>query len=194
MPQSSTGERVKIFKPATLFLCMAVIAGPLVLAGCADDFSLAPEEPGAPGPGDFEANRRERIGSLVGPDGIVLLSSTNRGEEAADGTGLGVNSYLWRASLDTISFMPVNSADPFGGVILTDWYSPPATPGERIKVNVYVLDPALRADAVRVAVFRQVRDESGAWVDAAVNESTANQLEEAILTRARQLRTASLGG
>ncbi len=110
----------------------------------------------------------------------------------ADGSGIGVNSYLWRASLDTISFMPLASADPFGGVIITDWYSPPESQGERFKVNVYILGRDLRADGIRAAVFRQRSDGIGGWTDSEVEEQTVQDLEDAILTRARQLRIAGL--
>ena len=87
--------------------------------------------------------------------------------------------------------MPVNSADPFGGVIITDWHAPPETPGERFKLNVYILGRALRADGVRVAVFRQVQDGNG-WRDAAVAAKTDTRIEDAILTKARQLRRETL--
>jgi hypothetical protein len=103
---------------------------------------------------------------------------------------LGVNSYLWHASLDTLAFMPLSSADPFGGVIITDWYSAPDDTNERMKVTVYILDRRLRADGIKIAVFRQTRS-GAAWVDATVNPDTAVRLEDAILTRARELRLAS---
>ncbi len=93
-----------------------------------------------------------------------------------------------------MSFMPLNSADPFGGVIITDWYSPPEAVGERFRVQIYILDRQLRADGVRVTVFRQLQDESGQWNNAAVSPETASELENAILTRARQLRINSGGG
>ncbi len=105
---------------------------------------------------------------------------------------LGVNSYLWHASLDTLAFMPLASADPFGGVIITDWYSAPDDANERMKVTVYILDRRLRADGLKIAVFRQTRA-GAAWADAAVNPDTATRLEDAILTRARELRLASTG-
>ena len=105
---------------------------------------------------------------------------------------LGVNSFLWHASLDTLAFMPLASADPFGGVIITDWYSAPDDANERMKVTVYILDRRLRADGLKIAVFRQTRAGAG-WSDAAVNPDTATRLEDAILTRARELRLASTG-
>ena len=105
---------------------------------------------------------------------------------------LGVNSYLWHATLDTLSFIPLASADPFGGVIITEWYSAPQVPGERMKVTVYILDRNLRADGLKVAVFRQVKGADG-WADAQVASDTSTKLEDAILTRARELRLASEG-
>lgn len=106
--------------------------------------------------------------------------------------GIGVNGFLWRASLDTISFMPLAEVDPFGGVIVTDWYANPQMASERFKLTVYILDTRLRADALAVSVFRQVRSESGEWIDAETSGQTAYDIENAILTRARQLRISQL--
>jgi len=105
---------------------------------------------------------------------------------------LGVNSYLWHATLDTLAFMPLQSADPYGGVIITEWYSAPQDPNERMKVTIYILDRRLRADGIKIAVFRQTRS-ADSWIDAQVNPETATKLEDAILTRARELRLASEG-
>jgi hypothetical protein len=143
---------------------------------------------------DPDEEKRYRYGSLLGGEGgFTLLGPRRADTNAQDAQGIGVNSFLWRASLDTLAFMPIVSADPFGGVILTDWYSPPETPNERFKVNLYILDRQLRADGVRVSVFRQQRvngAQGGAWSDAGVNTETASRLEDTILTRARQLRIA----
>lgn len=107
-------------------------------------------------------------------------------------TQLGVNDYLWRASLDTLNFIPLQSADPFGGVIITDWYSPPNAPNERFKVNVFILGRELRADGVKTSVFRQKRDDkTGSWVDVQVDQNTPGDLENAILSRARQMRLST---
>jgi hypothetical protein len=103
---------------------------------------------------------------------------------------VGVNQYLWHAALDTLRFMPLQSEDPYGGVIITDWYSAPEAPSERMRVTVYISDRNLRADALKVAVFRQSRS-GGGWVDAPVSADTATKLEDDILTRARELRLAS---
>ena len=106
--------------------------------------------------------------------------------------GIGVNSYLWQASLQTLAFMPLASADPFGGVIITDWYSNPETPNERFKATVYILDTRLRADGLTVTVFKQVKDANGAWVDSTTSNQTQVDLENAILTKARQLRLSNI--
>ena len=128
--------------------------------------------------------------TIFGPGGIDNLFGSKKGEDSSG--GIGVNSFLWRASLDTLAFMPINSADAFGGVILTDWYSFSDSPGERFKLNVYILGRALRADGVRVASFRQTRDAGGAWRDAPVPKETAAKIEDSILTRARQLRQETM--
>jgi hypothetical protein len=124
---------------------------------------------------------------LFGPGGIFGGDSNNQG----GGGGIGVNSYLWRASLDTLSFMPLSSADPFGGVIITDWYAPQDASDDRFKVNIYILDRQLRADGIRATVFRQRRMADGRWADSPVDAQTHTDLENAILTRARQLRIST---
>lgn len=109
----------------------------------------------------------------------------------AQAPNIGVNAFLWRASLETLEFMPLASVDPFGGVILTDWYASPEAPNERFKANVYILDTNLRADALKTSIFKQVRDGNN-WSDAAVDADTARQIENSILTRARQLYIATV--
>jgi hypothetical protein len=127
---------------------------------------------------------------LFGADGLLFFGQPD--EERTTASPIAVNAYLWRASLDTLSFMPLSSADAFGGVIITDWYAPPETPDHRFKANIYILDRRLRSDGVRVALFHQRRDGNGQWVDAQVHDQTATKLEDAILTRARQLRVGAV--
>jgi hypothetical protein len=115
-------------------------------------------------------------------------------QAAGDRPAISVNGYLWRAALDTLSFMPLASADPYGGVIITDWYVNPEKPDERFKATVYILDSRLRADGLNVAIFRQVRDAKGTWTEAQVNAQTEVDVENAILTRARQVRLSSAPG
>ena len=111
---------------------------------------------------------------------------------SAQVTSIGVNSYLWRATLETLSFMPLTQADSAGGVVVTDWYSNPSNPNERMKLSVAILDQDLRADAVRVGASRQVL-QNGVWVDAPVEAATVQKLEDIILTKARDLRRSAVG-
>ena len=164
-----------------------VLAAILSLAACSLISGPPPESPNPRYNPDALA---ERNGSLLGGDGGFNLFGGDKSAPQQQ-SGIGVNSFLWRATLDTLSFMPLASADPFGGVIITDWYSPPATPDERFKVNIFILGRQLRADGVRAAVFRQGRTPDGGWVDQAVDKSTQTDLENAILTRARQLRVST---
>ena len=165
----------------------------LLVGGCEYAKPIYPDKP----PGESRTVRRDlskpyERDTIFGPGGMDLFGS---GEDDRQGgtVGIGVNSFLWRASLDTIAFMPLASADPFGGVIITDWYTPDETPAERFKVNVYILAKALRADGIEVSVFKQQRGaDIPDWTDTPVDEEIATQLEDAILTRARQLRMASL--
>jgi hypothetical protein len=112
----------------------------------------------------------------------------------AQNGAIGVNAFLWRSSLETLNFMPILSADPFGGTLITDWHATAERPNERFKVQVYILDTRLRADGITVQVFRQVQGIGGQWVDSSVDPDTPLQIENAILTRARQLRIATLEG
>jgi hypothetical protein len=124
----------------------------------------------------------------------LFRGNDSQGSRADSGdieAGIGVNAYLWRASLDTLNFMPLQSADPFGGVIITDWYSAPTTPDERFRATVYILDTRLRADALNVSIFRQT-NANGAWSDAAVDPDTEIQIENQILERARELRLSNV--
>lgn len=110
---------------------------------------------------------------------------------ASQVTTIGVNSYLWRASLETVSFAPLLQADSNGGVIVTDWYANPSNPNERVKMTITILDSDLRADALRVAASRQVL-QGQTWVDAPVQAATVQKLEDIILTKARDLRRQAI--
>jgi hypothetical protein len=135
-----------------------------------------------------EQNRGGGQGRLFSEQGLVLGVGKNAGGGGKDeGAALGVNAYLWRGALDTLSFMPLSSADPFGGVIITDWYQPAAANGERFKATAYILGRQLRADAIRVSIFRQVQ-QGGQWVDAPVSAETVGEIENKVLARARELR------
>ncbi|WP_213474860.1 DUF3576 domain-containing protein [Thalassospira tepidiphila] len=167
----------------------------LVLAGCSYGSVDYDQFPGSANTDErvngrtmTRAQEQER-GGLFGSEGLNIFGGED--EQQGGGSGIGVNSFLWRASLDTLSFMPLNSADPFGGVIITDWYTPPESPDERFKLTAYILGTALRSDAIKVSVFRQVSVGPNQWQDAVVEPGTVTSMEDAILTRARQLRIDS---
>lgn len=126
--------------------------------------------------------------STDGSDGATVRKVSTNGKQQA---GIGVNAYLWRASLDTLSFMPLKSADPYGGIINSDWYANPELPDERFKTTVYILDTRLRADGVKVAVQKEILS-NGVWQTATVDGGTGAALENAILSRARELRLSSI--
>lgn len=133
-----------------------------------------------------EGEDKISLPNLFGGGGSKPKSQAYNGQ-----TGIGVNAYLWRASLDTMSFMQLASADPWGGVIITDWYSSAEKPDERFKATIYILDSRLRADALNVSVFKQVQ-QNGQWMDADVAQETQLQVENAILARARELRHSDI--
>jgi hypothetical protein len=195
------------------FRLAILAAGTLLLAGCGSSFFGDPVDYGQT---DTDAQRRTddpyHTSPLYNPqvpasavyinkqeEGnensfsvLTSLFGDDKGKGGGSMSGVAVNSYLWHASLDTMSFMPIASADPFGGTIITDWYSPRGATDERLKVNIFILNRELRADGVRVTVFRQTRDaDGGQWVDAPVDPKTARDLENSILTRARQIRLST---
>jgi hypothetical protein len=128
----------------------------------------------------------EREG-IFGKGGLGVFGDD---KDKKQGVGITVNAYLWRAALDTMSFMPISNADPFGGTIITDWYEDPNAKGERVKANILILSRELRTDALKVSLFRQVATKGG-WKDAPVDPKTVTALENTILTRARQLKVAA---
>lgn len=164
----------------------------VVLSACSGvrvEDDVPREVPGSPGVyTSSQTPQAAEIGSLFGSGSLL-----GGGRNAQSGAGIGVNALLWQATLDTISFMPLVQADPFGGVILTDWFTPDGSPSERLKLNIYILGQELRADAVRVSMFRQRRAGGDSWEDVAVQPSSPVGVENAILTRARNLRRERTG-
>lgn len=166
------------------------IALVLTLAGCSHFSSaekVSSEESKSEYPKAPADVRRARAGSFFGDGGFKLFSGRSGDSSSSISSDIAINSYLWRSALDTVSFMPLASADPFGGVIITDWYEDPAAKGERFKANVLILSKNLRSDAIRVSVFKQAYS-GGSWRDSKVNDKVARELENKILTRARELR------
>ena len=139
------------------------------------------------------------VSALLGVGGCSIFGSGTANSSSSSSAdlgpeetgGIGVNAYLWRAALDTLDFLPLTSADPYGGVIITDWYANPEKADERLKATVYILDTRLRADGVAASVFRETLV-NGQWTTAAVSPETNIALENAILAKARQLRLSGI--
>ena len=176
------------FKYSNVFLTAFIVA---LISGCAGQGAkYSYPEKDKYGKYSRDADDPAERDTIFGKGGIDLFGNKKKTPEGGTG-GIGVNSFLWRATLDTLAFMPLSSADPFGGVIITDWYAPPSTPSERFKINAFILGKALRADGIKISSFRQVKDSTGGWIDAPISKETAIDIENSILARARQLRIAS---
>jgi hypothetical protein len=156
---------------------------PVLLSACGPSRQVRDDEYNDP---RFKGPKESLLGRK--DDTVLDFGKSSKASEAGAGTGIGVNAYLWRGALDTLSFMPLISADAFGGVIITDWYQPPAAAGERFKATAYILGRQLRADGVKVSIFRQVQ-QNGSWIDAPVAPATVSEIENKVLARARELRT-----
>jgi hypothetical protein len=169
-----------------------ILLASLALSACSSDaVKPNPTAPDFQGLGSGSAGDAS-VTRLGGEDSgtIFGIGKTNRDQPRGGGlggAGIGVNAFLWRGALDTIAFMPLASADPFGGVIITDWYTPPGTSGERFKATIYILSRDLRSDGVRVNIYRQVL-QNGQWIDASVADSTVGDIENKVLARARHMR------
>jgi hypothetical protein len=174
-----------ILRALAAFMALAL------LAGCNNGLTASTSD------NDYhQAGGAGAVGSMMGEGGLlgnIFGTNKSKNDQSGGGGALGVNAYLWRGALDTLSFMPLQSADPFGGVIITDWYSPPGSPDERFKATAYILGRELRADGIRVTVFRQVF-QNGHWVDETVSPITVGDIENKVLSRARQLRIETASG
>ena len=173
----------------TLCWRLAPLAMVAVVSACGSGNYAQKEDPMAPGTGP--ARERPNTDSIF-DDTALDLSSLNSSGSTDPKDSLPVNKYLWQASLDTLNFLPLASTDPFTGVIATEWSTTPNSATERFKVTVYMTSYVLEASSLQVAVFREARNEQGLWVPQQVNPETALKLENAILTRARQIRIAAL--
>ena len=171
-------------------IAAAAFVGALALAGCGNG-PVTPVDPTVLNGDQTVGAGPKGTGGLLGADGLAFgINKNPHGNGSGANTGIGVNAYLWRGALDTLSFMPLASADPFGGVIITDWYQPPGDATERYKATAYILGQDLRADGVRVTVFKQVL-QNGQWTDTVISPGTNEQIEDKVLARARQLRVQS---
>jgi hypothetical protein len=179
--------------PFSVWLFPTAVIAALAVAACSsENVKPNPTPPdfqglGSGSAGDASTNR------MGGADSGTIFGigkgpkDKDLGGGVGGGSGIGVNAFLWRGALDTIAFMPLASADPFGGVIITDWYTPPGTSGERFKATIYILSRDLRSDGIRVNIYRQVL-QNGQWMDATVADSTVGDIENKVLARARHMR------
>ncbi len=200
-PKTAPRTIAKIFAGKTFRTC-ARLAAVVAVAGLASacgggDYAAKKKDEPRPGPKrDYNPNDPTVFGGSSGLS-IGTINSTNPGllgGSRDEKSRLPVNKYLWQGALDTLSFLPLSSSDPFTGVIATEWGSTPEAPGERLKVTAYILNPGLTAAALKVAVYREVRGDTGLWAPAPVSAETGRRLEDAILARARQIRIAEREG
>ncbi len=168
------------FLRTAALLCLTL----LTLAGCGGQGA----DPSTLGTLDRNEQIRQRMGSITGGSGLVL--NPGKSQEPGGQSGLPVSAYLWRAALDTLSFLPLAQSDPLGGVIISDWYSAPDAPDTRFKVTAYILTQTLRSDGIKVSVFKERRTAGGEWQTVDPGANTASRLEDAILVRARQMRAS----
>jgi hypothetical protein len=184
---------------AGAFVRLAAVAAVAGLASACGGGSYAAKDPVGPRSGP-ESKFNPADESIFGESGLAFGNVGSSSGSSILGGGedekgrLPVNRYLWQGALDTLSFLPLASSDPFTGVIATEWGSTPEAPGERLKVTAYILQPGLTAAALKVAVYREVRSETGLWAPAPVSADTGRRLEDAILARARQIRIAEREG
>lgn len=136
-------------------------------------------------PKPWKEQQAEKLGRITGDGGITLFG---KGKSSDTGHSVNVNAYLWRAALDSVHKMPLISADPFGGVILTDWYKATPNSKERYKLSIYIIGAQMRSDAVRVAAFKQELKGNGEWQDVDVGTDLASEVEDKILLRARAIK------
>lgn len=185
---------MRIFNRSLLLAGFAVLS--FTLSACTGEDGKIESEARYPTGHDrgYGDNIYQEYDGIFGEDSLLSFGGDDNEDDRrrSGDSGLEINSFLWRASLDTVSFMPLASADPFGGVIITDWYQPPESDNERFKANVFILARELRTNAIKVKIFRQTKD-GGSWKDAPANADTNEKMEDTILTRARALRVAQLG-
>ena len=162
-------------KAAVLFFSLAIL-----LTGCTSGNVPKPQKDEGP------------VSIITGETGGWSLSDFMN-QSGSQSTTLPVNAILWRAALDIAALLPISDVDTFGGTIVTEWYSLPENPNERIKLTMFVVGRELRSDAIRVVVNVQTRDGlQGNWGNNARDLEFSRRLEDLVLNRAREIRAASL--
>lgn len=171
---------------ATVRLYTLLFVGAAALGGCSGQVKPNPTPANYAGPDSPTDPNATKLGGA--DSGIIFgIGKSRPGANSGGGSGIGVNAFLWRGALDTLSFFPLASADPFGGVIITDWWAPASANGERFKATAYIMSQDLRSDGIRISIFRQVL-QNGQWVDAPVSQAMVGEIEDKVLDKARKLR------
>ena len=138
-----------------------------------------------------EREERERRGETEDTNLLGDLFAGIGSSGGVQGPAIGVNAHLWKASLDTLSFMPLASADPFGGIIITEWYTSSDSPAEKFKIIVYITGMQLKVDALKIKVFKKIKNETGDWIDQPANQELSVKIENSVLTKAREYKIIS---
>jgi hypothetical protein len=187
-------SKTTYFILATLFLSLLLTTSCSIL----DDAEIVNAPPNEDLQMQRERERRELLGDVEELEetfvGNLFKKVTGLGDkkDSNNAGGIGVNTFLWRATLDTLSFMPLISADPFGGVIITDWHSGSEVDKEKFKVVAYIIGTELRVDGIKVSVFKKIKNESGIWIDKKSSKILQNKVEDAILTKARKYKIQNI--
>ena len=137
--------------------------------------------------------RLQSGGGLLGKGGLSIgniLGSGEKEESAQASIAMSVNVFLWRGALETISFMPLNSADQIGGTIITDWYSTPGNDNERCKLNIFITGKNLKTENLKVTSFCQ-EFKNQMWINKKIDNKNNIKIENAILNKAKKLRIQS---
>ena len=132
-------------------------------------------------------NRLRSGGGLLGKKGLSLGDINKSEKTTTAAIGFPINPYLWKGSLETVDFMPIASADPFAGIIITDWYTSQSSPNERCKINIFIKGHEMKTDNLKVNSFCQSLS-NGQWVDIKNNIDNDAKLENAILNKAKKIR------
>lgn len=181
------GDIIKVAKKLKTITLTALLST-LMFNSCTNDLTAPANDPVPMG---RQEARKNDYGRFFGTD-FLLFGAPKKPVHVQGSLSPKVNGYLWQASLDVLSFLPLVSADASGGIIVSEWYIVPNSPHERVKVTVYISDAQLRADALKVAIHKQSKTKSGDWITAATDMATATEMENIILSKARQLRVKSL--
>ena len=135
-------------------------------------------------------NRLKSGGGLLGPKGLAIGGMGGEENKKVASIGMPINPYLWRASLESVSFIPLSSADPFGGIIITEWYNDKKNFNERCKINIFVKGVELKTTNLKASIFCQ-ESISGNWIDKEIDKDKSIAFENAILEKAIKFRLAN---